>query len=68
MPKDDFNKVANFIEIALRYGCSPVNLLHIFKTPFPKNSSERLLLWSFKIKHLMCYIFSASQHIYQHIY
>ena len=25
-------------------GCSPVNLLHIFKTPFPKNTSGRLLL------------------------
>ena len=26
----------NFIEIVLRHGCSPVNLLHIFRTPFPK--------------------------------
>ena len=25
---------SNFIEIALRHGCSPVNLLHIFRTPF----------------------------------
>ena len=24
----------NFIEIALRYGCSPINLLHIFRTFF----------------------------------
>ena len=35
IPKCDFNKVAllcNFIEIALRHGCSPVNLLHIFRT------------------------------------
>ena len=24
--------------------CSPVNLLHIFRTTFPKNSSGRLLL------------------------
>ena len=45
MPKCDFNKVAcNFIEIALRHGCSPVNLLHIFRTPFYKNSYEGLLL------------------------
>ena len=28
----------------LRHGCSPVNLLHIFRTPFLKNSSEWLLL------------------------
>ena len=33
-----------FIEIALRQGCSPVNLLHISRTPFPKNTSEVLLL------------------------
>ena len=31
MPKCDFNKLqSNFMEIALRYGCSSVNLLHIF--------------------------------------
>ena len=24
---------SNFIEIILRHGCSPVNLLHIFRTP-----------------------------------
>ena len=34
----------NFIEIALRHGCSPINLLHIFRIPFPKNTSEGLLL------------------------
>ena len=26
-------------------GCSPVNLLHIFRTPFLKNTSGRLLLY-----------------------
>ena len=35
---------SNFIEITLRHGCSPVNLLHIFKTPFLKNTSGGLLL------------------------
>ena len=50
MSKCDFNKVAkqhmqsNFIETALRYGCSPVNLWHIFRTPFPNNTSGQLLL------------------------
>ena len=34
----------NFIEIALRYGCSPVNLLHIFRTHFHKNIYGWLLL------------------------
>ena len=33
-----------FIEIALWHGCSPVNLLHIFRTPFPRNTSGWLLL------------------------
>ena len=42
MPKCDFNKVG--FEITLRHGCSPANLLHIFRTPFLKNTSVRLLL------------------------
>ena len=36
--------LCNFIEIAFRQWCSPVNLLYIFKTPFPKNTSGWLLL------------------------
>ena len=44
MPKRSFNEVAsNFIEIALRHGCSPINLLHISGKPFPKNTSGVLL-------------------------
>ena len=35
---------SHFIEIKLRHGCSPVNLLHIFRTPFSKNTSGGLLL------------------------
>ena len=34
-----------YIEITFRYGCSPVNLLLIFRTPFPKNASGGLLLY-----------------------
>ena len=34
----------NFIEITLRPGRFPINLLHSFRTTFPKNTSERLLL------------------------
>ena len=34
----------NFIKITLRHGFSPTNLLHIFRTPFPKNTYEGLLL------------------------
>ena len=35
---------SNFIEITLQHGFSPVNLLHILRTPFPKNISRGLLL------------------------
>ena len=41
---------SNFIEVKLRHVCSPVNLLHIFKTPFTKNTFGRLLL---KLKKLL---------------
>ena len=36
---------SNFIEITLRHWCSPVNLLHILRTPFPKNTSGGLFLY-----------------------
>ena len=42
MPKCDFIKS----EFTLRHECSPLNLLHILRTPFPKNNSGRLLLKS----------------------
>ena len=35
---------SNIIEIAPLHGCSPPKSLHIFRIPFPKNTSERLLL------------------------
>ena len=34
----------NYIKNTLCYRCSAVNLLHIFRTPFPKNTSGGLLL------------------------
>ena len=37
--------LCNFIEITLRYGCFPVNLLYIFGKPFLKNTSGRILLY-----------------------
>ena len=37
--------LCNFIEITFRRGCSPVKLLHAFRPPFLKNTSERLLLY-----------------------
>ena len=35
---------SKFFEITLRRGCSPINLLHIFRTPSLKNTSGRLIL------------------------
>ena len=53
--------LCNFIEIAHRHGCSPLNLLHIFRTPFPKNTSGGLCFWhdrwtlySYGVPHLSC--------------
>ena len=36
--------LCNFNEITLYNGCSPVNLLHLFRTPFLQNTSGWLLL------------------------
>ena len=33
---------SNYIEFTLGHGCPPVNLLHIFRTPFLKNTSENI--------------------------
>ena len=41
MPKCD----CNFTEITLRYGCSLVSLLDMFRTPFLKNTSEWLVMY-----------------------
>ena len=47
----DFTKLlCNFIEIALQHGCSAENLLHISRTPFPKNTSGGLLLKEYSAK------------------
>ena len=35
------NMQSNLIEIALRHVCFCVNLLDIFRKPFPKNTPER---------------------------
>ena len=53
------NLQSNFIKITLRHGCSPVNLQHIFRTPFPKSTSEWLLLikyFSIKWCHTCIYL------------
>ena len=40
---------SNLIETTLRHGCSPVNLLHIFRIPFLKDTSGRLFLNDLRI-------------------
>ena len=47
--------LCNFVEIAIRYGCSPVNLLHIFRTPFLRKSSGWLLMYLHYFEYqMMC--------------
>ena len=38
------NSSSNFIEITIWHGCPPLNLAHIFRALFPRNTSGRLLL------------------------
>ena len=47
---------SNFIEIALRHGCYPVSLLHIFTTTFPRNIITGWLYWN----HTSQWVFSCS--------
>ena len=51
---------SNVIEITLGHECSPVNLLHIFRTPFLENTSGWLLLLIlsiiiFMLSHTICF-------------
>ena len=43
-PMQKWKLICNFIEVSLWHGCSPVNWLHIFRTPFPKNTYGGLLV------------------------
>ena len=54
--------LCNFIEIALQHGCYPVDLLHIFTAPFPKNTSGQLLL-DFDIFHIPYYFIILHIHL-----
>ena len=42
--ESDAVSIILYLEITLRHGCYPVNLLHIFRTPFSRNTSGWLLL------------------------
>ena len=56
---------SNFIEITLRHGCSTVNLLHISRTPFPRNNSGCELLNIFASKEKKS---SYDQHKYEKLF
>ena len=47
---------SNTIEIALQHGCSALNLLHIFRTPFPRNTSGWLLLLHALVMNVFIYL------------
>ena len=51
--------LCNFTEIGLRHGCSPINLLCIFRTLIPKNTSGGLLLYIFESFDVSSTIFPA---------
>ena len=54
---------SNFIEIVLRYGCSPVNYLHNFITPFRKNTSGGVLLTDHYKLFLLPVVFQWNRNI-----
>ena len=56
---------SNVIEIVLRHGCSPVNLLHIFRTPCLKNTSGRLYL---KCSESTIAVFFETRHFFKILY
>ena len=45
---------SNFVEIKLRHGCSPVNLLHFFKTSFFNSTSGGMLLKNLRRLRSLC--------------
>ena len=63
--------LCSFIEIKFRQGCSSVNLLHIFRTPFPKITSGGILLEAIKSRVFMILlraVFHKCVAPWQHIY
>ena len=59
---------SNFIEIALHHGCSNVNLLHIFRTSFPKITFGRLILEKCNYLLIFAFIIVLFRISYKHFY
>ena len=58
---------SNFIKITFQHGCSPVILLHVFRTPFPKNTSRWLLLYQASISRSnLCKVFQSKYKLTYH--
>ena len=59
---------SNFIEISLWHECSSVSLLHIFRTPFHKNTHGGLLLQILKKLHsLFTFYAFSSKRFFMHL-
>ena len=52
--------LCNFTKIALRHGCSPVTLLHIFRTPFYKTPVEDCYCYFENAGYLLLNLFKCS--------
>ena len=48
-------------------GCSPVNMLHIFRTPFPKNTSDGLFLNFIWFHYLMLFFIQKRRIKYKEV-
>ena len=64
MPKCDFNKVAS--NFALWHGCSPVNLLHIIRSPFLNPLSAKFIKWSNTLKQIVCKLPTICLSVFDH--
>ena len=53
--------LCNFIEIPLRHGFAPINLLYIFRIPFPRSNSGWLLLKAFSALHCLVSMFEKQK-------
>ena len=53
---ENMRVAVQLIEITLRHGCSPVNLLHCFWALFPKNASGGLLLTLHALRTLFDFV------------